>query len=165
MRSPLALSLMTMEQSKADFLALPVLTGGRPLWGRSATSPVCGSPPASLSTSGSRWHEPQSHVMSKDDREENSHVLTDFFLEELLRTNVTGNSMFHLPDSFQVCQLTKPSHHLWLEHPEAEPCLFNIVTLLLQVSFFSQVMRSQKPILVLMKEYYNLSQVISFTIS
>ena len=27
-----------------------------------------------------------------------------------------------------------------------------------QVSFFSQVMRSQKPILVLMKEYYNLSQ-------
>ena len=61
----------------------------------------------------------------QDDREENSHVLTDFFLEELLRfalrsvykflrlfrsenycfffrTNVTGNSMFHLPDSFQV---------------------------------------------------------------
>ena len=30
--------------------------------------------------------------------------------------------------------------------------------LLVQVSFFSQVMRSQKPILVLMKEYYNLSQ-------
>ena len=27
-----------------------------------------------------------------------------------------------------------------------------------QVSFFSQVMRSEKPILVLMKEYYNLSQ-------
>ena len=38
----------------------------------------------------------------QDDRDENSHVLTDFFLEELLRTNVTGSNMFHLPDSFQV---------------------------------------------------------------
>ena len=42
------------------------------------------------------------YLWFQDDRDENSHVLTDFFLEELLRTNVTGSNMFHLPESFQV---------------------------------------------------------------
>ena len=82
----------------------------------------------------------------QDDRDENSHVLTDFFLEELLRTNVTGSNMFHLPESFQVHSLSDCSS-------------ISVVNLpLTQVSFFNQVMRSEKPILVLMKEYYNLSQ-------
>ena len=40
--------------------------------------------------------------LSQDDHDDNSHVLTDFFLEELLRTNDTGSNMFHLPDSFEV---------------------------------------------------------------
>ena len=35
-------------------------------------------------------------------QDENSHVLTDFFLEELLRTNMATGNMFHLPQSFQV---------------------------------------------------------------
>ena len=51
----------------------------------------------------------------QDDRDENSHVLTDFFLEELLRTNVTGSNMFHLPESFQVPSLSgqpAPPFHL-----------------------------------------------------
>ena len=103
------------------------IKGGKLLLGRSVTSPVCGSPQDCLSISGSRCLSfPKSLSIRKDDliclsyqddREENSHVLTDFFLEELLRflrlfrsenycfffrTNVTGNSMFHLPDSFQV---------------------------------------------------------------
>ena len=83
------------------------------------------------------------YLWFQDDRDENSHVLTDFFLEELLRTNVTGSNMFHLPESFQV-------------KPAAAHCFnFSFVP---QVSFFNQVMRSEKPILVLMKEYYNLSQ-------
>ena len=42
------------------------------------------------------------YLWFQEDRDENSHVLTDFFLEELLRTNVTGSNMFHLPESFQV---------------------------------------------------------------
>ena len=42
----------------------------------------------------------------QDDHDDNSHVLTDFFLEELLRTNDTGSNMFHLPDSFEV-----PKYH------------------------------------------------------
>ena len=42
------------------------------------------------------------YLWFQEDRDENSHVLTDFFLEELLRTNITGSNMFHLPESFQV---------------------------------------------------------------
>ena len=42
------------------------------------------------------------YLWFQDDRDDNSHVLTDFFLEELLRTNVTGSNMFYLPESFQV---------------------------------------------------------------
>ena len=57
--------------------------------------------------------------------------------------------MFHLPDSFQV------AHHV---QPNLSCCWMFHLLISLQVSFFSQVMRSQKPILVLMKEYYNLSQ-------
>ena len=46
--------------------------------------------------------QPLINYCAQDDGDENSHVLTDFFLEELLRTNVTGSNMFHLPESFQV---------------------------------------------------------------
>ena len=42
------------------------------------------------------------YLWFQDDKDDISHVLTDFFLEELLRTNVTGSNMFHLPESFQV---------------------------------------------------------------
>ena len=45
------------------------------------------------------------YLWFQEDRDENSHVLTDFFLEELLRTNITGSNMFHLPESFQVTGL------------------------------------------------------------
>ena len=42
------------------------------------------------------------YLWFQDDKDDHSHVLTDFFLEELLRTNVTGSNMFYLPESFQV---------------------------------------------------------------
>ena len=52
------------------------------------------------------------YLWFQEDRDENSHVLTDFFLEELLRTNITGSNMFHLPESFQVPGLRDHSFNL-----------------------------------------------------